>query len=63
MPTIELTDEQAEELKDVLAKETGFISECLGTDEMLGSLINPDYIQEKHRLSVLADILELLEIA
>jgi hypothetical protein len=63
MPTIELTDEQAEELRDLVAKEAGFLAESLGTDEVLGKLILPDYAEDRHRMLVLQDILELLEIA
>ena len=61
MPTIELTDEQAEELRDVLQREIDGTSESI-SDDML-RLIDPEYIERKHRRSVLSDILELLEIA
>jgi hypothetical protein len=63
MPTIELTDEQAEELRDLVAREAGFLADALGTDEILGNLITPDYTENRHRMLVLQDILELLEIA
>jgi len=59
MPTIELTDEQAEELKDVL---TDHISEA--TEYLAGyDADDGDHIQYRHQLSVLSDILHLLEIA
>ena len=61
MPTIELTDEQAEELKDVLQREIDGVSESISDD--LLRLIEPDYIERTHRKSVLSDILEILEIA
>jgi hypothetical protein len=61
MPTIELTDEQAEELRDVLQREIDCVSESFSDD--LLRLIDPDYIERQHRKSVLSDILELLEIA
>jgi len=57
MPTIELTDEQVEELLDMVADEIDFIRDIHGNDQSAES------IQEMHRISVLSDILELLEIA
>ena len=57
MPTIELTDEQAEELRGVVADEIEYIRDVYGDDQ------SAEAIQEKHRASVLSDILELLEIA
>lgn len=59
MPTIELTDEQAEELRGVLADHLSEAKEYLsGYEDDDG-----DHIQYRHQLSVLSDILELLEIA
>ena len=58
MPTIELTDEQADELRDLLASEIQYVADVYADDEA-----NPDAVQEQHRASVLSDILELLEIA
>jgi hypothetical protein len=59
MPTIELTDEQAEELKSVLADHLSEAEDYLsGYDDGDG-----DHIQYRHQLSVLSDILHLLEIA
>jgi hypothetical protein len=63
MPTIELTADQVEELRDLVSKEAAFLAETLGTDEILGQLITPDYAENRHRMLVLQDILELLEIA
>lgn len=57
MPTIELTDEQAEELRDVVADEIDYIRDIYEDDQ------SADAIQEMHRISVLSDILHLLEIA
>jgi hypothetical protein len=61
MPTIELTDEQADELRDVLQREIDGVSESISDD--LLRLIEPDYIERTRRKSVLSDILELLEVA
>ena len=59
MPTIELTDEQAAELMDVLGTEIDmWINELKGGDPT-----DADHIALSHRLSVLSDILHLLEIA
>jgi hypothetical protein len=58
MPTIELTDEQAEELRDLLESEIQYVADVYADDEA-----NPDAVQEQHRASVLSDILHLLEIA
>ncbi len=67
MPTIELTDEQAEELRDLLTVEV-----CKypphGADEddergWLADMVDADKLQARHRCSVLSDILQLLEIA
>ena len=59
MPQIELTDEQAEELRDAI---------CVVMDNADGRMQSrspgdPDYIECAHKKSVLSDILELLEIA
>jgi hypothetical protein len=61
MPRIELTDEQAEELRDVLQREIDCVRESISDD--LLRLIDPDYIECEHKRSVLSDILHLLEIA
>jgi hypothetical protein len=59
MPTIELTDEQAEELRGLLGTEIDmWINELKGGDPT-----DADHIAYSHRLSVLSDILHLLEIA
>jgi hypothetical protein len=67
MPTIELTAEQAEELRDLLAVEAGKYPphEADEDDEeaWLADMVDADKIQARHRASVLSDILELLEIA
>jgi hypothetical protein len=57
MPTIELTDEQAEELRGVVDDEIDYIRDVYECDP------SAEAIQEMHRISVLSDILELLEIA
>jgi DNA-binding PadR family transcriptional regulator len=57
MKTIELTDEQAEELKDVLQREIDHLT------HLVGDSTHADDISDQHRKSVLSDILELLEIA
>ncbi|NDE18102.1 hypothetical protein EBZ80_24605 [bacterium] len=59
MPTIELTDEQAQELKDLLFYEIEKL------DEWLPSYAphSPDHVTATHEKSVLSDILNLLEIA
>lgn len=57
MPTIELTDEQAEELRDVLQREIDHLS------HLVDGSSHADDIIDQHRKSVLSDILELLEIA
>jgi hypothetical protein len=57
MPKIELTDEQAEELMDVLAREIDHLG------HMVDGSMHPDDIEDQHRKSVLSDILHLLEIA
>lgn len=58
MPTIELTDEQAEELRDVLQREIDHLAELIALPDASGASI-----QDAHVRSVLSDILELLEIA
>ena len=57
MPKIELTDEQAEELRDVLQVEIARLA------HLVGDSTHADDISDQHRKSVLSDILELLEIA
>ena len=57
MPTIELTDEQAEELRAVLKDH---IAE---TDNALAGYEDDKYTEVRHSVSILSDILELLEIA
>ena len=67
MPTIELTDEQAEELRDVLAVavETYPPHDADEDDEQawLADMVDADKIHARHRASVLSDILHLLETA
>ena len=64
MPTIELTDEQAEELMNAIQCEIarlnseGQQASCIGTPEC-----DADAIAYQHSSSVLSDILHLLEIA
>jgi hypothetical protein len=58
MPTIDLTDEQAEELKDLLTSRIDFLQSDWEYDPS-----NPDDIATLHGITVLSDILELLEIA
>ena len=57
MPTSELTDEQAEELRDLLQVEIDHL------DHLVGDSVHPDDISDLHRKSVCSDILHLLEIA
>jgi hypothetical protein len=59
MPTIDLTDEQAEELKDAI----WVVMDNAGARMQSCSPGDPDYIECEHKRSVLSDILELLEIA
>jgi hypothetical protein len=55
MPTIELTDEQADELEDLLDREI-----C----ELKAGFDDPEFFDEhRHRYEVLRETLELLEIA
>jgi hypothetical protein len=61
MPTIELTDEQAEELIDLLESEIQFIAGTTADDD--GERPDPDAILLQHMAGVYADILHLLEIA
>jgi hypothetical protein len=58
MPKIELTDEQAEELRDVLHREIAHLAELIALPDASG-----DSIQDSHVRSVLSDILHLLEVA
>jgi hypothetical protein len=48
-------------VRNLLEREVASTSESI-SDDML-RLIDPDYIERKHRRSVLSDILHLLEIA
>jgi hypothetical protein len=57
MPTIELTDEQAWELRDVLQQVINNLT------DLVGDSTHPDDLIDLHRKSVLSDILHLLEIA
>ena len=61
MPTIELTDEQANELRDALQVEIDRLAKRLKKFPRPDN--DPDVIQVQHVRSVLSDILELLEIA
>jgi hypothetical protein len=61
MPTIELTDEQADELEDAVACRIDDLDRRLR--ESARSDDDPGVIQVRHVQSVLSDILELLEIA
>jgi hypothetical protein len=58
MPTIDLTDEQAEELRDVLQREIDHLSAIAALPDASG-----ESIQDAHVRSVLSDILHILEIA
>jgi len=63
MPTIELTDEQAAELRDVIGYECDRLDEDIKSAERLGGTDDPGALQYRHEKSVLSDILHLLEIA
>jgi hypothetical protein len=61
MPTIELTDEQADELSDALKERMDTLDRKIKKFAQPDD--DPDVIQVRHVQSVLSDILELLEIA
>jgi|694.fasta_scaffold00668_52 hypothetical protein len=63
MPTIELTDEQAEELRTALLCECDRLADDIKAAERMGGADDADAIQYRHEKSVLSDILHLLEIA
>jgi sugar (pentulose or hexulose) kinase len=63
MKTIELTDEQAEELRSVIIYECDRLDEEIKSAERLGGDDDAGAIQYRHEKSVLSDILRLLEIA
>jgi hypothetical protein len=63
MRTIELTDEQAEELRDVLAYECDKLDREAHDAACLGGYDDSAAIMYRHQKSVLSDILHLLEIA
>lgn len=59
MPKLSLSDEQLGEVIDLVANEIGVISislQALREDD-------PDYVEGKHRESVLLEIMEILEDA
>jgi hypothetical protein len=60
MPKIELTDEQAEELRDALEVEMERLDRRLRKFPRADN--DPDVLQVKHVRSILSDILHLLEI-
>ena len=57
MPKIELTDEQADELRSALQYE------CDNLDREAHEAARVDAIAYRHQKSILSDILHLLEIA
>lgn len=59
MPTIDLTEEQAESLRDVLQLEIDSTDDEMKTY----SKDDADYISYRHHRDTLSDILHLLEIA
>jgi hypothetical protein len=63
MPKIELTDEQAEELRFALQYECDRLAIEAAEASRLGYSDDADNIAIRHQRSVLSDILELLEIA
>jgi len=63
VPTIELTDEQAEELRDALLYECSRLTGEAENAARMGGDSDPDAIALRHQQSVLSDILHLLEIA
>jgi hypothetical protein len=60
MPTIELTDEQAEQLKESVGFEIEYYDREIANAEQTG---DEDIIMFRHIRSVMSDILHLLEIA
>jgi hypothetical protein len=58
MPSIELTEEQADELRDTIAASMVILQA-----DRIFDPSDADDIAVLHRMSVLSDILELLEIA
>jgi hypothetical protein len=63
MPTIELTDEQAEELRSALGYECDHLQEEIAERRRQWGDNDADVLQWTHVRSVLSDILHLLEIA
>lgn len=63
MPTIELTDEQAEELRSALQYECDTLDREAREAECVGGWDDANAIAYRHQKSVLSDILHLLEIA
>lgn len=59
MATIDLTDEQITEVIDLVANEIGVLSIALQAYRE----DDPDYVEGKHRESVLLEIMEILEDA
>jgi hypothetical protein len=59
MPTIELTTEEAEEVRDVLSDAIDQIT----TDRRMFDTSDADDIAAMHRLAVLERVLNLLEIS
>lgn len=59
MPKIVLSEEQLAEVIDLVAGELGVLSVELPTHRQDG----PDYVEGKHRQSVLLEIMEILEDA
>lgn len=63
MPTIELTDEQAEELRSAMMYECDRLQEEIAERRRGWGDNDADVLQWTHVRSVLSDIRELLEIA
>lgn len=59
MATIDLTDEQITEVIDLVANEIGVLSIALQAYRE----DDPDYVEGKHRESVLLEVMEILEDA
>jgi hypothetical protein len=63
MPSIELTDEQARELEDLVDAEVCRLKDLAGDADDVQRLIDADWHENRHRLGLMKEVLYLLEIA